>query len=50
VRGDRAVRTKVRLGISGVDEYEVAEGLEPGDEVIISDMRDYARASEVLLR
>jgi HlyD family secretion protein len=33
-----AHRVKVRLGRSSVNEIEVLEGLQPGDEVILSDM------------
>jgi HlyD family secretion protein len=47
IRGDHAIRTPVKLGIAGFDTFEVAEGLVPGDEVIISDMADYASAREI---
>jgi len=50
VRGDRAVRTPVTFGLSSVDYFEVVSGLIADDEVIISDMRDYQRLSEVRLR
>ena len=50
VRGDRAVRTPATFGLSSVDHFEVVSGLIAGDEVIISDMRDYQRLSEVRLR
>lgn len=49
VRGDRAVRTPVTFGVSSFDYFEVVSGLLPGDEVIISDMRDYRRLSEIRL-
>lgn len=49
VRGDVAVRVPVRLGITGMSEYEVVEGLAEGDEVIVSDMGDYLYAREVRL-
>jgi len=41
VRGDRAVRTPVELGAASVSEVEVLRGLQPGDVVVISDMRDF---------
>ena len=41
VRGDRAVRTPVQLGAASVSEIEVLRGLQPGDAVVISDMRDF---------
>jgi HlyD family secretion protein len=50
VRGDRAVKTPVTLGSSSFDHYEIVSGVQPGDEVIISDMRDYARLQEVRIR
>ena len=50
VRGDRAVRTEVRLGMIGHEFYEVVEGLEEGDEIILSDMRDYLHARELRLK
>lgn len=50
VRGGVAVQTAVRLGMAGYESYEVLDGLRPGDEVIISDMRKYIKAKEVRLR
>ena len=50
VRGDRAVRDAVTLGLVSFDEYEVLSGLVEGDEVIISDMRDYLHLGEVKIR
>ena len=50
IRGDAAIKTPVRLGISSFDDYEVVEGLIEGDEVIISDMADYLHAREVRLK
>ena len=31
------------FGIASVDYFEITDGLMPGDEVVISDMREYAR-------
>ncbi len=50
VRGDRAVKTPVTFGLSSQTYFEVTSGLAPGDEVIVSDMRDYLRLGEVRLR
>ncbi len=50
VRGDKAVRTGVRLGLASFEYVEVAEGLFPGDEVVVSDMKDYAHLDAVRLR
>ncbi len=50
VRGDRAVRQPVRLGLMSFEHVEVQQGLLAGDEVIVSDMRDYAHLREVRLK
>jgi hypothetical protein len=47
VRGDRAERVPVTFGISSVDYFEIREGLSQGDEVIVSDMREYTRLSRI---
>ena len=39
VRGDRAVRVPIELGLSGVDDVELLSGAAEGDELIISDMQ-----------
>ena len=49
IRGSRALRVPVALGASSVSEIEVLRGLTPGDQVVISDMRDFNRAPEVAL-
>ena len=50
IHGDRAVRTTVGLGLAGFEDFEVVQGLAEGDEVIISDMRDYLHLSELRVR
>ena len=50
LRGDRAYRTPVRLGVSNFDYFEVVDGLSAGDEIIASDMRDYESAPEIRVR
>lgn len=50
VRGDVAVKTPVRLGIVGAEDYEVVQGLFEGEEVIISDMTEYMHVKEVKLK
>jgi len=47
---DRAVKRNVRFGLSGYDRFEVLDGLREGDEVIVSDMRDYLHLSQVNLK
>jgi HlyD family secretion protein len=49
VRGAHAQRIPVLLGPASVNEVEVLRGLAPGDQVVISDMRDFNRAPEVAL-
>ncbi len=50
IRGDTAIKTPVRLGISSFEHYEVLQGLIEGDEVVISDMKDYLHLKEVKLK
>jgi HlyD family secretion protein len=50
VRGDRAVRTPARFGLVGFDVCEVLEGLQEGDEVVLSDVTAYRHLPEVRLR
>ena len=50
VRGNRAVKTPIELGLASFDYFEVVRGLEEGDEVIVSDMRSYLHLKEVRLR
>ena len=50
IRGDRAVRTPVTFGLRGANDVEVVSGLQAGDEVIVSDMRDYLHIGELEVR
>ena len=50
VRGERATKTAVTFGLASQKYFEVTSGLTPGDEVIISDMRDYQRLNTIRLR
>ena len=50
VEGDHAVRRQVALGLSGRDFLEIVQGLEPGEQVIVSDMTDYLHLEQVRLR
>ncbi len=47
VEGDRALRKIVNIGASNFDYVELQGDIKPGDEVIISDMRDYRHMEEV---
>ena len=44
-----AHRTKVVLGRSSVNQIEIKEGLQPGDQVILSDMSSYDQFDRVRL-
>jgi HlyD family secretion protein len=50
VRGGEASRRSVKLGITNFERTEILEGLEEGDEVILSDMSDYANRKEIRIR
>jgi len=50
IRGTEAVRRNVRLGITNFERTEILEGLKEGDEVILSDMSDYANRKEIRIR
>jgi HlyD family secretion protein len=50
VRGNRAWRTPIEAGVASFDAIEIRSGLHEGDEVIISDMRDYLHLPEVRIR
>ncbi|HVN43885.1 MAG TPA: HlyD family efflux transporter periplasmic adaptor subunit [Steroidobacteraceae bacterium] len=49
VRGAHAVRVPVVLGAASVTEIEVLRGLDAGERVVISDMRDADRLARVRL-
>ena len=48
--GMHATSVKVRFGRSSVNTIEVLEGLQPGDRVILSDMKAYAGQSRIRLQ
>ena len=50
VRGDRAVRIPIEIGLAGADDVELVSGVSEGDEIVISDMKDYIHLSEVRIR
>ncbi len=49
VRDDHAVRVPVELGSASVTEVEVMRGLAVGDRVVVSDMRDFNDAPQVVI-
>ena len=50
IRGSTAIRTPVRLGLASIDSFEVISGLLEGDEVILSDMRDYLHLKQLAVK
>jgi HlyD family secretion protein len=50
LKGDEAVRTPVRLGVSNAERYEVLSGLAEGDEVVLSELADFAHLSRVRVK
>jgi HlyD family secretion protein len=49
VRGDRAEKVLLDIGMRSAERIEVLAGLQPGDEVIVSDMGDFKHLSSVAL-
>jgi HlyD family secretion protein len=47
--GKGAVRVTVKLGRSSVNTIEVIEGLQPGDQVILSDTSTYDSYNQIRL-
>ncbi len=45
-----AVRTNVKLGRSSVSTIEIKDGLQPGDQVILSDMSTYEQFDRIQLK
>lgn len=50
IRGERAERRDLELGLVSFEYFEVLSGLDEHDEVIISDMSDHLHRAEVRLR
>jgi len=48
--GQEAVRVQVKLGRSSVNTIEILGGLQPGDQVILSDMSQWDRFDRIRLR
>lgn len=50
MKDDNAARVPVRFGLAGDDRIEIIEGLEDGDEVVISNMSDYTGVKQLRLK
>jgi HlyD family secretion protein len=49
LRDDEAVRVPVEYGAAAIGEIEIRKGLNAGDTVVLSDMRDFKDAPSVLI-
>ena len=50
VNGDQLIKRKVQLGDSNYEYVEVVNGLEPGDEVVVSDMTSFKEKNKLKLK
>jgi HlyD family secretion protein len=50
IRDGQAYRVAVTFGLRGADDIEVTSGLAEGDEVVLSDMRDYQHLEQLEVR
>ncbi len=48
--GSTAYRTSIRIGRQNPDYYEVLEGLEPGDRVIVNSYENYGDVQELVIK
>lgn len=49
LRDNKAVKTLVTLGDCNYESVEVVDGLKPGDEVIINDMKQFEMLDEIII-
>ncbi|WP_195374444.1 efflux RND transporter periplasmic adaptor subunit [Parabacteroides leei] len=50
INGDQLLKRKVQLGDSNYEYVEVVSGLEPGDQVIVSDMASYKEKNKLKIK
>ncbi|MCL3853923.1 efflux RND transporter periplasmic adaptor subunit [Parabacteroides sp. GYB001] len=50
INGDQLLKRKVQLGDSNYEYVEVVSGLEPGDQVIVSDMASYKDKNKLKIK
>ena len=48
--GGRAYRMPIRIGRQNPDYYEVLEGLEPGDRVVVNSYENYGEVQELVIK
>lgn len=49
LQGDHAERVAISLGAMGLERVEIRSGLQPGDQIIVSDTRDFRQQQRLLL-
>ncbi len=50
ITGDKAIKRSVRVGLTNIDFVEITEGLQAGDQIILSDMKDYEYLEELKMK
>ncbi len=50
VNGDQLIKRKVQLGDSNFEYVEVVSGLQPGDEIVVSDMSGYKEKNKLKIK
>lgn len=48
--GTKAIRTAINIGRQNPQQFEITDGLEPGDKVIVTGYSNFGDASELILR
>ncbi len=48
--GDKAYKASIRIGRQNPDYYEVMEGLEPGDKVVVNSYENYGDIQELIIK
>ena len=48
--GDKATRVNITIGRQNPQQYEISEGLKPGDRVIVSGYDNFSDAEEIVLK
>ena len=48
--GNKAVKTNISIGRQNPQQYEILDGLQPGDRVIVSGYDNFGDAEEIVLR
>src|SRR5581483_6866116 len=48
VKDGKAIRTPVKLGISNADSYEVVEGVQPGDQIVVTGQSELTNGDTVV--